>query len=61
MECLPTIHVQKYNRKLTGIESLLLGQQRLNRGEVTSEIFRAYVILLVSNPRLDDVGLPHEL
>ena len=43
------------------VESFLLSQQSLNGGEVSSEVGGLDVGLLVGDPGLDDVGLPHEL
>jgi hypothetical protein len=43
------------------VEGLLLGEQRLDAGQVPSELVRADMRLLVRNPGLHHVGLPHEL
>ena len=45
----------------TSIEGFLLGQQSLHRGQVTTEIFRTNVVLLVGNPRFDNIRFPHKL
>lgn len=46
---------------LTGVEGILLGQQRLHRGQVAAELVGAHVRLLVRYPGLDHVGLPQQL
>uniref|UniRef100_A0A2M3ZLE3 Uncharacterized protein n=1 Tax=Anopheles braziliensis TaxID=58242 RepID=A0A2M3ZLE3_9DIPT len=50
-----------FKRRETSIECLLLGEQRLNGRQVTTKLFRLDVVLLVRNPTLDHIGLPHEL
>ena len=44
----------------SNIESLLLGEQSLNAGQIPAILVRLDVGLLVGNPGLDNVGLPHE-
>ncbi len=50
-----------FNDVLTRVKSLLLGQERLDRRQVPSEVLALDVDLLVRDPRLDNVGLPHKL
>lgn len=46
---------------LTSIESLLFSQQRLNRRKIPSVLLALHVSLLIGNPTLHHISLPHEL